>query len=838
MTLKKLSVGSKLNLACASVVMLCLSVSTLWITQNARYETEAQALAEARALGQAYALEVKGTLDEGMEQAKQYAVFLESQIAEGAPNRALILSAMRRTMERAPDMAGLWAGFEPNAYDGNDAAFAGKTPFHDATGRFIPYFYNFGKGVQPYRLTEYQNAGELGDYYRVPKRDKRPLLMQPVMYDIEGSHVLLSSAAYPILDRKTKAFLGVAGTDIYLNTLAKRLAGLKPFGTGSLYLISNSGRWVSHGDPALLGKAVDDADPIYAAALPHVRKGTPFVYAGADFTHMFVPLAIKDSARPWSLVVNIPNAVLTEEADDLQADIILASLVAVLSLAAFLYVITGILIATPMHAITGVLAELEKGNDDIAVPYQNRGDEIGNLGRALARFRDSNRRIKRLEEERRKVEEDAKRVLAFQAHHDPLTGLHNRFALAEVAKTWMRPNAPPFALLFIDLDNFKNINDAFGHACGDIILVEAAKRLKASIPESSEVTRHGGDEFILFVRTGDIVSIDLTCAAIIAALTESYLVSGMKLHIGASIGIALFPQDGMLLEQVIVSADLAMRTAKQRKNSYAFFNHALQDAMRKKVNIEHQLRQALDGDEIYMVFQPQIAGDGRIHGAEALARWENPELGFVPPEQFIAVAEETGLIKPLGDFIIRQSCAEFSRILRECGAAEGMSLSINISVRQILEEGFKDKLLRVVAENRLSNRQVILEITESLFIEEPEAVLPLLQDIRKSGVAISLDDFGTGYSSLSTLRILPIDELKIDKSFVENICRVDQDSKMIRSIIDMGHTMKMRVLAEGVEENSQRLLLKDYGCDVYQGYFFSRPLKPDDFIAFAKTFAP
>lgn len=437
-------------------------------------------------------------------------------------------------------------------------------------------------------------------------------------------------------------------------------------------------------------------------------------------------------------------------------------------------------------------------------------------------------------EEKRRDEIENK--LQKSAVTDFLTGLHNRFALAEIAKTWGQPNSRPFVLLFVDLDNFKNINTTFGHGYGDILLVEAARRLQTFAPTSAKVVRYGGDEFAIFIPSEDIVSLDAVGAGIIETLSKPYLVSGMRLHIGASVGISLFPQDGMLLEQLMISADLAMRSAKRKRNSYELYNQQLQDAMRKKLSIEHHLRRALEGDEIYMAFQPQITQGGRVCGAEALVRWNNPDLGLVPPCQFIGVAEESGLIAQIGQFIIRQSCAGFRRMFDACGdRAAGLSLSINISVKQFLNKDFKDQLLICIAENGLRPEQVTIEITESLFIEESAVVLPLLQEIRASGVGVSLDDFGTGYSSLSTLRTLPINELKIDKSFIANICNVDQDRKMSQAIIDIGHSMSLKVVAEGIENEEQKNLLDSLGCDVYQGYYFAHPLGLDDFIAFMKN---
>ncbi|MCI5125842.1 MAG: EAL domain-containing protein, partial [Candidatus Electrothrix sp. AR5] len=232
--------------------------------------------------------------------------------------------------------------------------------------------------------------------------------------------------------------------------------------------------------------------------------------------------------------------------------------------------------------------------------------------------------------------------------------------------------------------------------------------------------------------------------------------------------------------------------------------------------------------------------DGSLYGAEALIRWENKELGIVPPTQFISVAEEVGLMSSLGALILQRTCSEFSQVIEKGGkAAEDLFLSINISVKQMLEKDFKEQLLKAVdGTYNLRRKNITVEITESFFIDEIEYILPLLQEIQDAGITISLDDFGTGYSSLSILRTLPIDELKIDMSFVNNIITNEQDSKMIHSIIDMGHKMNMKVLAEGVEDRGQLALLDAYGCDLYQGFYFSHPLRPDDFLQFLERHPP
>jgi len=431
-----------------------------------------------------------------------------------------------------------------------------------------------------------------------------------------------------------------------------------------------------------------------------------------------------------------------------------------------------------------------------------------------------------------------KKELTYRALHDPLTHLYNRQALSKIAERWIQPKASSFVLFYIDLDNFKNLNDSFGHSYGDQILFDVAERIKEQVPKQSEIFRIGGDEFAVFIKEKE-ESIGSVAETLISRLSEPYYIAEFTLHLGASIGISRFPDDAISLEKLLIMADLAMYDAKKRKNSYALYNTELQEKMKRKTSIENQLRQALARDELFMMYQPQISKNGKIHGAEALIRWKSPQLGFVPPDQFIGIAEETGLMPQLGAFIIERTCKEIRDIIDQCNEhIPDLSISINISVKQILEKNFKKDFLNVLGKYEIDPGKITIEITESLFIDELDYILPLLNEIQATGISISLDDFGTGYSSLSMLRTLPIDELKIDRSFINGILESEQDSQMAQSIISMGHTMNIKVLSEGVEEKDQFDLLNSYGCDLYQGYYFSRPLMPSDLISFIKNSRP
>ncbi len=429
-----------------------------------------------------------------------------------------------------------------------------------------------------------------------------------------------------------------------------------------------------------------------------------------------------------------------------------------------------------------------------------------------------------------KFEKRKSKELLHQAMHDNLTGLPNRMYLQRHIDSWIYKGAPPFSVGFIDLDNFKNINDSMGHHYGDLILIEVAKRLDASMPKGTMVVRHGGDEFIMLCHEYDIDKLSLNARLLIEAISQPYEVEGMEFTVGVSIGISRYPLDGTKLFELLSAADIAMYHAKRSKNSFAFFTSELK-ALRNRYSImEQELRNAIDKDELTIVYQPQMRKDGTLHGVEALVRWENKKLGHIHPEEFIKIAEESGLMPKIGRYIARHAIEEISSL--QDRRKMTFCLALNISIRQFNEKGFVDTFLETIQSGSLDPSHIVVEITESLFIEELEFILNTLNRLKEKGLNISLDDFGTGYSSLGMLKKLPIDELKIDKSFIETLL-VDKESEaMVKAIITLGKTLGFSILAEGVEEQKQFTRLNELGCDLYQGYYFCRPLKLEDLEAF------
>jgi len=421
-----------------------------------------------------------------------------------------------------------------------------------------------------------------------------------------------------------------------------------------------------------------------------------------------------------------------------------------------------------------------------------------------------------------KAEIKSKKDLIFQAEHDELTKLPNRKYMYEYIDNWKKVHNKEFYVLYLDLDNFKNINDKFGHTIGDKILQEVAKRLTTFFSHLDMLIRQGGDEFIIFLEAASRDDLDELCKSLIAKISEIYLIDNNEFRVGVSLGISCYPKDSQDINELLSFADTAMYKAKQHKNYYTFFSEEMRHENVLKSDIEHELRGALKNEELFVMYQPQINMQGSVCGVEALVRWKNRRLGLVSPDTFIEVAEQTGVIDEIGDFIIKKAMNEI-RLLQE-SLNLSFSLSLNISVVQFMEDDFLESLMQMIKNEGFNKELLTLEVTESLSISDFDKIVPLLQAIKEQSIDVSLDDFGTGYSSLSILSKLPINELKIDKSFIDGIVYDMSERKLVQSILEIGGNFDMHTVAEGVENKEQLDILKDLGCNIIQGYYYSKPL--------------
>ncbi|HCH4309002.1 TPA: EAL domain-containing protein [Vibrio parahaemolyticus] len=429
-------------------------------------------------------------------------------------------------------------------------------------------------------------------------------------------------------------------------------------------------------------------------------------------------------------------------------------------------------------------------------------------------------------------EHETKERLLYQACHDHLTRLPNREYLRSNIQRWMCGSSNPFTLMFIDIDNFKSVNDTHGHEFGDEVLKQISTRLNHFSGEGRLIVREASDEFIFIVNRTDEETIKDLASELIQTLSKPYNVNDNQFLLSCSIGIAFYPMHGDNLDALLLSADIAMYQAKKQRNTYSLFNQEMQASHLHKMKVEQRLRLAIEKQTLFMAYQPQLNINGEIYGVEALVRWEDEELGKVPPNEFVPVAESSGLMVRLGELIIEKSLEDMGLLTTHL--ATPIQMSINISVKQFLHAKFIERLMAAMDKYHLDCNRITLEITENLFIEDLEKFSPTCERLHALGFKISLDDFGTGYSSLSMLRTLPIDEVKIDKSFVDNIEHDKKALNMVKNIIAIGKNFEMKVLAEGVETQRQRDQLEACGCDLIQGYFYSKPLSFDQLVSFVK----
>ena len=475
-----------------------------------------------------------------------------------------------------------------------------------------------------------------------------------------------------------------------------------------------------------------------------------------------------------------------------------------------------------------VFVELAKKN----LLLQRQAEELAELNRDLQvqRMKDLKQINAALQAEivdRRQAEERAHGL----ATRDPLTGLYNRRSLMErLEQAIIRANRTSrgLAVLFLDMDRFKTINDTLGHDVGDELLIQVAARISGAVRESDVVARLGGDEFVVLMEgLPDYPDAAAVARKIVQANTPPCEVGPHALKTSVSIGISLYPQDGDSVQILMKHADMAMYHAKQQaRGSIQFFHEELNARVQERVQLEQELQRALERDEFELHFQPKVdIMTSRVVGLEALLRWRHPRLGMVNGAQFLQQASDGGMLAPIGRWVVEAACAQ-ARAWQDCATMANLPISINIALPQI-DADLPAHVLGLLREHGLSPRLLQLEITESLLMRDLERASAMLREMSEGGITIAIDDFGSGFSSLSVLKALPIDILKIDQSFVRDLGKGASDTAIVAAVVNMARALALRVVAEGVETAEQLTLLKSLGCDEYQGYYYSKALPPE-----------
>jgi diguanylate cyclase (GGDEF)-like protein/PAS domain S-box-containing protein len=487
--------------------------------------------------------------------------------------------------------------------------------------------------------------------------------------------------------------------------------------------------------------------------------------------------------------------------------------------------------------VTGEVARVHKDGTPLSLwitktCVRNDADSVVNYVRVFSDISPLKETQRKLEEEMHRHKLAAARV-EYLAYHDSLTSLPNRGMFSKLlnqAISEARRYGRQLALLFVDLDRFKNINDALGHAAGDLLLQEVAKRLKGCLRESDAVGRLGGDEFVVLLpHVENLAYAGAVAHKILNTISKSFAALGQEFHVTASIGISMFPGDGDEERTLMKNADTAMYQAKEEgKNNFQFYFEALNANSFERLSLESSLRRALERGEFQLHYQPKInMSSGRIVGMEALIRWAHPELGMVAPTKFIPVAEETGLIVPIGKWVLRTACSQ--NVAWQNLGLPHLSMAVNLSARQFLDANLLRDIKASLVETGMSPRLLELEITESMLMHNLDNAMRILTNLRAMGIRIAVDDFGTGYSSLSNLKRFPIDTIKVDRSFIRKLPTDPENRGITEAILAMAKVLNLNVIAEGVETKEQADYLRELSCDEFQGFYFSKAVTASEF---------
>jgi diguanylate cyclase (GGDEF)-like protein len=645
----------------------------------------------------------------------------------------------------------------------------------------------------------------------------RPVLVtsKPLMY-ITGANSKYEG------ERKLYGYLALT---IETGHFARQSADLKVGQTGNVFFTDSSGKILFHPEKSRIGTSV--APGLFARMVKGIDKGiqidAPYTGKAGHYR------AIRLDDWLHAVAVYQDNEFIDKQIS-LGRSVTVIACVAILLTITFLFIVLKTLLIRPIQKLSQAAKEIGRGK--LLVPINvDAKDEIGELAKT---FREMGENLNHYHEQ-----------VHYIAYHDSLTGLPNRLMFKDYLKratAEARRNLQELSILFLDLDNFKRINDTLGHIAGDKLLEAFADRLQSCLrdtdvishspQDSSEsvMARLAGDEFtILLPRTTGPASAQKVARRVLELMRDPFIINKQELYISTSIGIALFPNDGTNADDLMKNADIAMYHAKKSgRNNYQYFSQTLNDELLNKLKIESKLRHAVENNELEVYYQPQMSlGSGEIEGAECLLRWRDEELGMIPPDVFIPIAEEYGLIIEITEWLIRDICIRAQQWRKQY--KHSITLAINISAVHFCGNDLKGLINRTIHATGYDPEYLEIELTETSILQDPDLAIETLQQIQSMGLQTSLDDFGTGYSSLNYLMQLPLDKLKIDRSFIVNMDRGKKGTAIVSAIIAMAHGLGLKVIAEGVEDGNHIQLLRKMKCDIVQGYYIARPMPAADF---------
>lgn len=815
----RVSIAQKLILSLGMLVILSFSilVSTHLIKLYHANLRESEMLAGKQARDYTYSLTQK--MNKAISVVDTLEATIQQMRRDHSEDRELIVELLQEALSEHPELLGVFTIWEPNAFDGQDALYQNHHLYDDATGRFIPYVLREEDTIRVLPLEDYENA-ERGSFYGIPKRSKAFTVLEPYIYIVDDKPIMMTSLVMPIID-KTNGFLGVIGVDISLESVQKEIEAVRPLG-GYSNIITAQNIYLANGnDSALLMqpyRAWSDAE-----GLGFLKGNKPkFIYTpdldrNGTVLRMFHPIVIKDVI--WHVETVIPKKNMLSNYFDSLRESIIITLIALLFMTITMILLIRKIILINIQKMVHAISAIALGNSNYKLSIRTN-DEFELMANHF------NNMIQQRQE--------AERVIEHQATHDILTGLPNRYAyhryMEGKAREAVRPEGH-YALLFIDLDRFKTINDTMDYAVGDQLLRQVAERIEGVTDNKGKVFRFGGDEFIALLE--EVTNIHQAMALaedILTVISDPIMLKERTFYITASMGMSIHYEVTLSTgDQLVKEADIAMYVAKKERNTCKIYSTSMNDVPKRELILENSMFKALDLDQFMLYYQPKIdLSTGRVFGAEALIRWKHPEFGMVSPLDFIPIAEKTGFIIPLGEWVLQKACqqiGEWERI-----GLKNLSVSVNMSMIQFQQKQIVHTIERIISDAGIRPEQIELEITESIFMDNPGHTLKILHELKQLGVKLSLDDFGTGFSSLSYLQNIPLHTLKLDKSFINDIVHDFKKQMIFKSVIVIAHNLNLNVVTEGVETEDELRIINEHNCDAVQGYIYSPPVPAPKFV--------
>lgn len=815
----RLSIAQKLIFSIGLLVILSfgLLVTAHLIKLYHSNLRESELLAQTESM--AYINPFTKTMDQTMMMLETLEVTMTQMGKNQMQNREYIVELLKQMLIKHPDLLGVYTLWEPNAYDGKDAFYKNKNSYDDATGRFIPYVVREDQSIQLLAIANYEDK-EKGSFYQTPKLTKSFSLIEPYSYDVDGKSIMMISLVLPLLNEQNE-FLGIVGADISLESMQKQIEAFRPLG-GYSTIITTDNQYLANGKyPELVNtpyrlwsnkaelEAMKGTDSRIAYTRDSQDKETVL--------RLLHPILVHNVL--WHIETIIPKKnMLSNYYKSLRESILITGIALFLMAIAMVSLVRKIILVNIYKVVQATSAVAIGGEEQQLTIHTN--DEFEYMANHF-----NHMLIQRKE---------AEKLIEYQSTHDLMTGLPNRYAyhrhmegkLAEQDK-----KQGHIALLFIDLDRFKMINDMLDHTMSDQLLQKMAHRIMITVGSSGKVFRFGGDEYIVLLEQVTFLHAAMHKAEeILSAISQPIGLEDRMFYITASIGMSIHHEwTPATADQLVKEADIAMYVAKKERNTCKLYSPTINDVTKKELILESSMSKALELGQFMLYYQPKVdLATGSIYGAEALIRWNHPELGMVSPLDFIPIAEKTGFIISLGEWVLFTACQQIKEWERM--GLQQISISVNMSMIQFQQKQIVHTIERIISDAGIRPHQIELEITESIFMDNAAHTLNILHELQQLGVKLSLDDFGTGYSSLSYLQNIPLHTLKIDKSFISGIVDDYKKQMIFKSVVVIAHNLNLKVVTEGVETEEELRIINDHHCDAAQGYIYSPPVAAPRFV--------